>query len=97
MVPGESPGQPVRCLGHETPPTSASSRPNDYPYETCRDCAEPVSLVVRDNKPTMYWRAPDDLWLSVVGTDERVLCPGCFTARAVDKGIYLAWTAEAIS
>jgi len=35
----------------------------------------------------MAWSVPDDLWISVYGSENGCLCPCCFIRKANDKGI----------
>jgi hypothetical protein len=52
--------------------------------EFCNDCGVRQQLV---------WRAPDPLWKRVSGSrdGEGILCPNCFTKRAVWLDIWLRW------
>lgn len=54
----------------------------------CDDCGLPTPYATG-----YYWLAPDDLWAEVVGTPALVLCPPCFTERAENRGITVAWMA----
>lgn len=59
-----------------------------YPCELCTDCGRPVGRCTDS-----WWRAPDELWLEVTGSDAGVLCPPCFTNRCRTRGIPLHYEA----
>lgn len=62
-----------------------------YAFELCQDCGRPVGRAIAGT----WWRAPDELWLRVVGTQGGTLCPQHFTDRAERQGIRIHW--EAVS
>jgi hypothetical protein len=53
-----------------------------YDGEICEDCERPVARCIGS-----WWRAPDDLWVEVVGDKGGILCPHCFRVRCVEKGL----------
>lgn len=59
-----------------------------YAYEICLDCGRPVGPHTGS-----WWSAPDLLWNTVVGAEEGVLCPPCFTGRAQARGFVIKWEA----
>lgn len=59
-----------------------------WPLEICTDCGRPVG---RATGPS-WWHADNELWLEVNGTYEGVLCPPCFTVRALAKSILVYWS-----
>jgi hypothetical protein len=50
--------------------------------ERCQNCGR-ISKVV--------WKAPDDLWLKVIGSGSGLLCVSCFDAICAAHGITLIW------
>lgn len=58
-----------------------------YPGELCEDCGKPYGRSIG------LWRAPDDLWVRVVGSVTGTLCPTCFTNRCEASSILVRWEA----
>lgn len=59
-----------------------------YAYEVCDHCGQPVGRCTGS-----WWRAPELLWLKVNRSENGVLCPPCFTARADALGLAVHWEA----
>jgi hypothetical protein len=53
--------------------------------EACQFCGRPYLL----------WRAPDDLWLDLIGSPHGLCCLTCFDDRARQRGVWLQWRPEA--
>lgn len=58
-----------------------------YACELCERCGRRVGMELGDT----FWRAPDDLWMRVQGSEAGTLCAACFTADAEAKGIHVYW------
>lgn len=78
-----------------------------YAYEICDCCGRPVASRLGPMKvestdwlngrkalaPWTYWVATAELWEGVNGQVTGILCPLCFTRKALDKGIFVHWEA----
>lgn len=62
-------------------------RRNDV--HACADCGVPTNARIGD----AYWLTSHFLWGLIVGTEQIVLCPGCFTRRARRCGVPVRWRA----
>lgn len=60
-----------------------------YRCEICFTCGRRVGRATGS-----WWRADDVLWLRVMGQEQGVACPRCFTRAADAKGISVCWTAQ---
>lgn len=58
----------------------------------CHDCGTPTNEHIGT-----YWLTSDFLWGLVVGADNIVLCPRCFTERATGCNVNLKWEAAAVN
>lgn len=63
----------------------ADERYRDPGGETCLNC---------NSRYQLWWGAPDDIWMAVVGKKEGHLCPTCFDRLAWANGYSLEWKCE---
>lgn len=45
-------------------------------------------------KQPVIWSVRDELWQTVTGSRNGVLCPTCFDKKAWEHGLMLRWTAK---
>jgi hypothetical protein len=64
---------------------AASSEPaQPHPEEKCQQC----------DRQNVVWSAPNDLWNSVMGSPNGIVCPTCFIVMAAAAGIDRVWRVE---
>jgi hypothetical protein len=56
--------------------------------EICKKCGKPVAKTA-----ITWWRAPDELWLRIYGTDAGIRCIPCFTEDCEAQGVTVYWLA----
>ena len=59
-----------------------------YAYEICSACGRPVGRCTDS-----YWTADDALWIEIMGSEQGVLCPPCFTGVCRERGVHVYWKA----
>lgn len=64
--------------------------PNDFeqphPEDYCQQCGG----------KNVTWNAPNDLWNTIMGKPDGIICPSCFEKRAEEKGISIIFNAKKI-
>ena len=58
------------------------TRQNTAGGETCQNC---------NRRYKLCWKAPDEIWGKVTGSENGLLCIPCFDALAAANGIALCW------